>query len=89
MKFNFRKQDVKQDVRKEIVRRKSQCQRIVDLFERMPNGSVTNIDLAREALNYKARVFELRQDDHLIPKPEYVRPGVFRYFYNGRKKVSA
>lgn len=74
----------KPNIGKEIDRRKSQTARILDLLKKMPNGSVTNVDLQKIAFNYTMRVSELRKEGHKI-LAMYDRPGIFRYFYKGVK----
>lgn len=67
---------------KEMQRRKSQYDRMLELFER--EGSLTNLDLARICFRYSARVGELRKK-YKIPPAEYVKPGVYLYVYKGQK----
>lgn len=73
------------DVRSEIQRRKSQSRRILELLKKLPNGTITNIDLQRIALNYTMRVSELRKDGWEI-QADYDKPGVYRYYLKGRAK---
>lgn len=72
------------DLKKELSRRKSQTQKILELLQQSPEGSVTNVDLQRIAFNYTMRISELRKEGHII-NSEYFKTGVFRYFYNGQR----
>lgn len=65
---------------KELKRRKSQYNRILDLFKK--NGSVTNLELARVSFRYSARIGEIRKD-YKIPPPTYLEPGVYLYTFKG------
>jgi hypothetical protein len=80
MQLTFKKQP---DLRQEIPRRKSQTAQILELLKHEPHGNLTNIDLQKIAFNYTMRVSELRKEGHEI-EAEYVKPGVFRYFYQGQ-----
>lgn len=71
------------DVRKEIERRKSQTQRILEALK--GDREVTTITLNRIAFDYTARVSELRKEGHVIVA-EYVKPGLFRYHYKGQRQ---
>lgn len=77
--FKLHKPEV--NVRHEIHRRRSQTARILELLK--SGQYVTNVDLAKIALNYTMRVSDLRKDGHKI-LANYVRPGVFSYTYKGR-----
>ena len=74
----------KPDVRKEIIRRKSQTQRMLELLKQQPHGNITNVHLQRIGHNYTMRISELRKEGHEI-LAEYVKPGVYRYFYKGQR----
>lgn len=69
------------DVRKEVDRRKSQTQRILDVLK--GDREVTNATLNRIGFDYTARISELRKEGHVI-LAEYVKPGLFRYHYQGQ-----
>lgn len=73
----------KPDIKLEVMRAKSQRQKVLLLLKRLPAGTVTNIDLSRIGLNYTMRVSELRKDGHQI-QAVYEKPGVYRYFYKGQ-----
>lgn len=76
-----KKPEPKQDVKAEILRRKSQSVRILEMLKN--NQDVTNVDLQRIAFNYTMRVSELRKDGHRIVST-YEKPGVFNYTYLGQ-----
>lgn len=73
------------NIRKEIIRRKSQSQRILELLK--SGRLVFNTDLQKIAFNYTMRVSELRKDGHVITAV-YERPGVYRYIYGGKRDAS-
>jgi hypothetical protein len=68
-------------VKDEILRRKSQTQKIL---EKLQDGEQTNVVLQRIAFNYTMRISELRKEGHVIVA-SYVKPGVYRYTYLGNK----
>ncbi|MDL2342349.1 MAG: helix-turn-helix domain-containing protein [Patescibacteria group bacterium] len=74
----------KPNVREETTRYLSQRTRMLNLLKNAPTGTVTNVDLMRIAGNYTMRISELRKDGHVI-QSEYERPGVWRYFYKGKR----
>lgn len=76
-----KKPEIKQDVKAEILRRKSQRLRILDLLK--SGQDITNVDLQRIAFNYTMRISELRKDGHRIVST-YEKPGVFNYTYLGQ-----
>lgn len=76
-----KKPELKQDVKAEILRRKSQRLRILDLLK--SGQDITNVDLQRIAFNYTMRISELRKDGHRIVST-YEKPGVFSYTYLGQ-----
>ena len=72
----------KVDVGQEMMRRKSQRLRILDLLK--SGKDVTTVDLQRIAFNYTMRISELRKDGHQIESYP-VKPGLYRYVYGGQK----
>lgn len=69
------------DLRKEMERRLSQRQRMLQAFK--TRRQLTNLELARISYRYSARLGELRKEHNIVC--EYVKPGVFRYTYVGQK----
>jgi hypothetical protein len=78
----LKKPEAKIDVKAEILRRKSQSARILDLLKQ--GGEITNVDLQRIAFNYTMRISELRKEGHVIVST-YEKPGVWSYTYLGSK----
>jgi len=77
-----KKPEPKQDVKAEILRRKSQAARILELLKK--GEPVYTYDLQNIAFNYTMRISELRKEGYLV-EAEYVKPGVFRYIFNGHE----
>lgn len=75
-------EQVKLDVRVEILRRKSQTAKILELLK--SGKELTNVDLQRVGFNYTMRVSELRKEGHNIVAI-YQKPGVWRYVYRGQE----
>lgn len=73
------------DMRKEMGRRKSQSQRILELLKdsRKSGKPVYTRDLQRIAFKYSSRLDNLKKEGHRWIA-EYVKPGVFRYTYKGQ-----
>lgn len=70
----------------EMQRRTSQRQRILTVLIKYRRGSVTNLDLQRITAKYTQRISELRQDGHDI-QAVYHRPGLYYYWYKGKRDV--
>ena len=68
----------KVDVGQEMMRRKSQRLRILDLLK--SGQDVTTYDLQKIAYNYTMRISELRKDGHKIESYP-IKPGLYRYVY--------
>lgn len=80
--FGIKKQPKQVDMKAEMLRRKSQRNRILDLLK--SGNAVYTSDLMKIAANYTMRISDLRKDGHVI-FAEYEKPGVWRYTYIGRK----
>jgi hypothetical protein len=70
------------DMKEEMKRRKSQCDKIITLFE--SGKAITTVELMNVAANYTMRISDLRKKGHVITA-EYVKPGVYHYTYVGNK----
>lgn len=60
----------------------TQRAKILDLLKE--RGTVTNVELNRIAFRYSARLFELRQEGHVITTMPTRPDGVVTYVYKGR-----
>lgn len=77
-------QERKVDLRTEMMRRKSQRQKMLEEFKK--NGELYTADLMRIGTGCSSRLKELRNDGHIIVAV-YERPGVWRYVYRGKRKI--
>ena len=55
----------------------------IRILGRLLKGPATNVELARLALRYGARIKDLRDRGHDIPEPKQVSRGVFLYEVKG------
>lgn len=73
----------KQDIRKEMERRKSQTQRLLEAFKQ--RGELTTADLQRIGTGCSSRLKTLRKEGHII-LAVYEKPGLWRYIYKGQNE---
>ena len=72
-----------EDIKSEMLRRKSQTQKMLEAFRE--NGELTTRDLMRIGTGCSTRLHTLRRKGHVIVA-QYERPGSWRYIYLGQKE---